>query len=194
VTSHFPEKRVYSTFEVAEIIGVSPPTVIKWANDGKLAAFRTPGGHRRISYESLLKFVENYNYPLPLPQVGSKSTDSNRILILDFDRDYCLMVKELLEEEGDYKVLIAEDTFSLGLLVGLHCPSLVLLDSSLPEIEFLQIIRKTKRIQKLKRVKFLGLHSNVDFHAPAAADLDANFSKTSPLLYFLEVVRELVSE
>jgi excisionase family DNA binding protein len=33
--------------EVAAIFRVDTDTVTRWANDGKLIAIRTPGGHRR---------------------------------------------------------------------------------------------------------------------------------------------------
>jgi excisionase family DNA binding protein len=35
--------------EVAEIFGVRTATVARWAREGKLTPFRTPGGHRRYS-------------------------------------------------------------------------------------------------------------------------------------------------
>ncbi len=35
------------TREVAAIFAVHPKTVVNWATAGRLAHFRTPGGHRR---------------------------------------------------------------------------------------------------------------------------------------------------
>jgi excisionase family DNA binding protein len=35
--------------EVAEMFGVRTATVARWAREGKLTPFRTPGGHRRYS-------------------------------------------------------------------------------------------------------------------------------------------------
>lgn len=34
--------------EVAQLFRVDPKTVTRWANDGRLFSFRTPGGHFRI--------------------------------------------------------------------------------------------------------------------------------------------------
>jgi excisionase family DNA binding protein len=39
--------------EVAESFGVDPKTVTRWANDGRLATVRTPGGHRRYDAEQV---------------------------------------------------------------------------------------------------------------------------------------------
>jgi excisionase family DNA binding protein len=41
-------KRYYSPSEVAERVGVSRQTVIKWIERGELEAELTPGGHHRI--------------------------------------------------------------------------------------------------------------------------------------------------
>lgn len=37
-----------TTGEVAAMFAVTPETVAAWADAGKLASFRTPGGHRRF--------------------------------------------------------------------------------------------------------------------------------------------------
>jgi excisionase family DNA binding protein len=41
-------KRYYSPSEIAERVGVSRQTVIKWIERGELEAELTPGGHHRI--------------------------------------------------------------------------------------------------------------------------------------------------
>lgn len=35
--------------EVAEIFGVRPTTIARWAREGRLTPLRTPGGHRRYT-------------------------------------------------------------------------------------------------------------------------------------------------
>lgn len=41
-------KHILTPKDVAEIFGVSPKTVHRWGVEGKLAGFRTPGGHFRF--------------------------------------------------------------------------------------------------------------------------------------------------
>jgi excisionase family DNA binding protein len=43
----------YSVSEAARLLGVSTPTARRMAAEGELNAFRTPGGHLRITHESL---------------------------------------------------------------------------------------------------------------------------------------------
>jgi excisionase family DNA binding protein len=42
--------------EAARFIGVSEPTLRKWTDEGRIAAFRTPGGHRRFLVGELIDF------------------------------------------------------------------------------------------------------------------------------------------
>jgi len=39
---------VYTPGMVAELFCVDPKTVTRWAKEGKLPSFRTPGGHHRF--------------------------------------------------------------------------------------------------------------------------------------------------
>ena len=51
-------KSVFTTFEAAKICDVTPVTIQNWIDKGWLEAYRTPGGHRRVSREALLSFLE----------------------------------------------------------------------------------------------------------------------------------------
>ncbi len=46
-------KNFYTTSEAAELLAVSPDTVLRWVKAGKVRSHRTPGGHCRIPKESL---------------------------------------------------------------------------------------------------------------------------------------------
>ena len=45
---------MYSPGDIARLLGVNPKTVTRWCVEGRLAAYRTPGGHRRIAESALL--------------------------------------------------------------------------------------------------------------------------------------------
>ncbi len=46
--------------QAAELLGVHPATVRNWADEGKIAARRTPGGHRRFRKADLLQYTVNH--------------------------------------------------------------------------------------------------------------------------------------
>lgn len=57
--------KVYSTGQVAKICGVSPRTVGKWFDSGRLKGYRIPGSQiRRIPREHLIKFLKEHGMPL----------------------------------------------------------------------------------------------------------------------------------
>lgn len=48
-----------SISEASQILGVNEATLRQWTDEGKLAAFVTPGGHRRYSRSDLKKFTRS---------------------------------------------------------------------------------------------------------------------------------------
>jgi excisionase family DNA binding protein len=49
---------MYTPGDVARLLGVNPKTVTRWCVEGRLAAYRTPGGHRRIPAEAVLGLLQ----------------------------------------------------------------------------------------------------------------------------------------
>jgi excisionase family DNA binding protein len=48
--------------ELARIMRVDPKTVTRWCRDGRLAAVRTPGGHRRFPVAVVLAFLRGMGF------------------------------------------------------------------------------------------------------------------------------------
>lgn len=53
--------------EASEILGVHFTTLRKWADEGEIRVFRTPGGHRRFSAGDLRRFLEARVGQTPAP-------------------------------------------------------------------------------------------------------------------------------
>jgi len=58
---------LYTTHQAAEILGVTPITVIRWIEKGALTCLKTLGGHRRIQREELERLAREHNTPLRFP-------------------------------------------------------------------------------------------------------------------------------
>lgn len=98
--------KAHTTFQAAKILGVSPPTVIKWTNDGKLKSYRTPGGHRRILDSVLKEFLERYN------SQGQKLNIPTKIVLFIQDEDYSLLIEEFFDSPTN--VIQCRSPFQLG--------------------------------------------------------------------------------
>ena len=136
-------KSVFTTFETAKICHVSPLSIINWVNAGRLPAFRTPGGHRRIRRDDLIRFMKDNG--IPLPDELQEGSGKSRVLIVDDDaaiRD--LLAEHFKERTPSYDVSVAADGFEAGRLVATYRPDVVVLDLRMPGLDGFQICRTIK--------------------------------------------------
>ena len=120
----------FTTHQVAKLLGVSLPTVVNWINAGRLEAYRTPGGHRRIPAKSILVFCRTFNIPEPL-ELRLKSAgaaEKPTIVIASFENDFAELLKEFLVVKTGFKVVVAESAFTLGLALGKADGGIVVID------------------------------------------------------------------
>ena len=55
--------------DLAAIIGVSESSLKRWVDEGRLAAARTAGGHRRIALTDAVRFIRETHQPLVQPEL-----------------------------------------------------------------------------------------------------------------------------
>jgi excisionase family DNA binding protein len=136
-------KSVFTTFETAKLCHVSPLSIINWVNAGRLPAFRTPGGHRRIRREDLVRFMRDSG--IPLPEELREGSGRPKVLVVDDEasiRD--VLAEHLTTRANPYEVLTAADGFEAGRLVATFRPDVVLLDLRMPGLDGFQICRTIK--------------------------------------------------
>ena len=61
--------RHLSPRELADALGVSESSLKRWVDAGKLTAFRTEGGHRRIAVSEALRFIRETGAPVARPDL-----------------------------------------------------------------------------------------------------------------------------
>lgn len=71
----------YTTFEAAQVLGVSLPTVVNWIKARRLKAHRTPGGHRRIAREDLATFMLRHGIPVP-DELATAAPGRRKVLVV----------------------------------------------------------------------------------------------------------------
>ncbi len=151
-----------TTVDIARLCGVSRPTVVRWIEAGKLEAYRTAGGHRRVRKSALQAFCREQGVPLVSPEQGHRP-----VLVVD-DEPYIrgAMVRLLQRLAPEVPVFAAEDAFQASQMVARHTPALVFLDLRLPGMDgfrFLEHIRATRGGSEARVVAISGM-TDRDLH------------------------------
>jgi excisionase family DNA binding protein len=134
-------KQSFSTSEVARFCHVTPDTVRKWAEAGRVPVFKTPGGHRRIRRDDLIRFLRENEIPLP----SELNENGTRILVVDDEQAVATLIQRFLERSGrHFDVAVAHDGFDAGHRVGTFQPTVVFLDLRLPGMDGFEVCRRLK--------------------------------------------------
>jgi excisionase family DNA binding protein len=149
------EKKIFTTYEVSKFCSVDLSTVINWIDGGKLLAYKTPGGHRRVKREDLVHFLKEYKMPIPPDLVKG---EKRKILIVDDDRAVIdLIVRAMKKLKKKCEVDTAVDGFEAGRKLIAFQPDLVILDLMLPGIDGFKICKNIRMDRKTKHVKVLAI-------------------------------------
>jgi excisionase family DNA binding protein len=182
--------KTYSTFKIAKMLDVYPTTVAKWADEGKLKAHTTPGGHRRVRVPDLLEFLKEYEMPIPdeLAREGRL-----RVLVVDDDEMVLSALAAVLRASGeDIEVLTATDGFEAGQIVTMKVPDLVVLDIMLPGLDGFKVCSIIKeQYPSMKVLAITGYGSKDVREKMLAAGADAFLTKPVDMDEFLTHVEEL---
>ncbi len=137
------DKSIFTTFEAAKLCHVSPLSIINWVNADRLPAFRTPGGHRRIRREDLVRFMRDTG--MPVPEELREGSGRPRVLVVDDEASIRDVLSETLTGRSpSYDVMTAADGFEAGRLVATFRPDVVLLDLRMPGVDGFQVCKTIK--------------------------------------------------
>ncbi len=148
-------EKIYSTFDISEICGASPTTVADWIDAGKLKAFHTPGGHRRVRKDDLLEFLKKYDMPIPDELIKDSR---KKILIVDDDQAVIDLITRFLKQfPQKYQFASAIDGFQAGQTLAEFEPELIILDLMLPGIDGFEVCRDIRSNEKTIGIKILAI-------------------------------------
>ncbi len=120
---------------------VTPATVANWIDQGHLKGTRTPTGHRRVTSQDLVDFLQRHEIPVP-PELAVHAP-RERVVLVEDDANYRRAFARLVERAGLDVELVQAATGVDGLLeIGRVQPALVLLDYGLPDLNAAQVIER----------------------------------------------------
>lgn len=146
-----------TTREISRYLQVDLTTVIHWCDQGKLTAYKTPGGHRRIQPDSFLKFLEEYRMPLP-EELKAKLRGGVRVLIVDDEAVVrSTLLKAMRKKMPDVSLYEASDGFEAGKMVVDVLPDLVILDLKLPGLDGFKVCENIRKDPRLRDTRILAI-------------------------------------
>jgi excisionase family DNA binding protein len=135
-------KKYYTTYQISKICSVYISTVIDWIEAGKLQAHRTPGGHRRVLKEDLVKFLTKYNMPIP---EELQAVQHKRILIVDNSKESVALITDLIKtEEPNYQINSVETGVMAKTVIPEFDPDLVISEIQLPDSNGIDLLKYIK--------------------------------------------------
>lgn len=133
---------VLSTREAAERLGVALRTVQLWVESGVLPAWKTAGGHRRISRTAVEKLIAERRSALTGQTAPVAAAEQRkRMLVVEDDPDLLRLFKMVIEGwELPIDVTTATNGFEALLRIGEQCPDLLLTDLNMPGMDGFRMI------------------------------------------------------
>jgi CheY-like chemotaxis protein len=148
----------------------------RWIREGRLAAFRTPGGHYRIESREFQRFLKRYGIPSYL-----RSAPEVRILIVDDEPAIVDVLVDLLASDArGFKLETATDGYEALIKVGAFKPSVLILDVVMPRLDGVEVCRRLKASPETRTIKILGM-TGYPGMIPALLEAGADAGLTKPL-------------
>lgn len=131
-----------TSHQAGSLIQVNPSSINKWVKEGRIPAFRTPGGHRRIRAGDLVAFLTTHN--MPVPRTLSPAS-RQRLLIVDDDAKQLASLERVLKPYANrIDVALCNNGIEALVKVGSFRPHMIVLDVYMPHLDGLEVCRKLR--------------------------------------------------
>lgn len=138
-TPPLPDDDYCGTTQAAKLLGLSVGTVQSLVERQELHAWKTQGGHRRISMPSIQEYQRKHNMPSSSSETG---TSLLKVLAVDDDP---LMLEMLRNFVNSHQLPVELTTMSSGLEALIHIahiqPHVLLVDLNMPDVNGFEVLR-----------------------------------------------------
>jgi excisionase family DNA binding protein len=146
--------------QAARYLGVAQSTIRKWSDQGRLAAFYTPGGHRRYRQRDLDAFVAGS----AAGPGAARSRPAPLVLIVDDDPRIREFIRVNLEIDG-YAVREAGSAQEGLQALEAEPPDLILLDVMMPQVDGWEMLKRVRERHGVDSIQVIMFSGQVDADA-----------------------------
>lgn len=168
-------KSFCTTREAAAILGVSLRTVQMWSNAGMIEAWKTQGGHRRLSrasVERLLAHQPGAREPAAPP--ASSGEPGFTVLVADDEPDLLRLYRINIERWPQRpRVITAANGYEALVLIGREAPDLLVLDLHMPELDGYRVLQTLAGMTSLDRLAIVVVTGLADADMGAGGNIPA---------------------
>jgi excisionase family DNA binding protein len=161
-----PTDTDYSTREVARILGLAIRSVQLMVDRGELSAWKTAGGHRRISRASVEDLLQRRQDGASEKGIVDRSapkastSDKVKVLLIEDSKHYQKLASMLLKNDfPDFEMFVADDGFAGLAMAGQLQPALLIVDILLPGMDGATLIASLRSHMQFAQSRLIVLTS-----------------------------------
>lgn len=160
-----PEDQPYTTIEVASLLGLAVRSVQLMVDRGELDAWKTPGGHRRISRASVERWLAERRGGATRPADAAPAARggarrAQRVLLIEDSVHFQNLVRLLVGQKfPQVELQVADEGFAGLAMAGQLQPDVLIVDILLPGIDGATLITSLRSHPQFRRSRLIVITS-----------------------------------
>jgi excisionase family DNA binding protein len=150
-------KEYYTTSEMAKFLHVAVGSVINWVDDGQINAIITPGGHRKIPYKELVRFLKSHNYDIPQELLSKKL-----VYLVDDEETIHTFFQHIFKNIDGFDLKCFFSGTDALISIGKTQPGVIIVDIMMPDIDGLQVIKNIRSNPSLNDIHIIAISASPD--------------------------------
>jgi excisionase family DNA binding protein len=176
------DQKYFSTSEIAEMLEVNRYTVSLWIDHGEMKAMITPGGHKKVSRDEVIRFIKIRGGVVPEELQTEKE---KKIFIIDDEQDVSRFLSKCINlVYTGIKSEIFNNPVPALMEIGKSMPDMVILDIFMPDMDGINVcrmIREQKESENIKIIAMSGKQERSLTKRAIEAGADEFYFKLSPI-------------